>query len=411
MRLTYRPVTKPKDLRPMGTSGHLDPGGQTGVTASVRAPRLSARRTHLIGAAVAVVMVAGGPATALLNSAAAPSPSVTPAASAVTDDWSQLLPTTAPLPRDSAEVAYDTSTSTVVISGGEAGCGPLGREVYQDTWTWDGKAWKEVATNAPPVFGVPAAYDGATQTFDVLWYAGCADGPTTSEWNGQSWIHGNGPESEQTAWPDVDGAMAYDTSTQTIILWSPSSPFEQSSTSTTTPTGATTWSWDGTTWNELSPSVSPPPSVGDSQDVQMVYDTATSQILLYGDHSQAMWAWNGRDWSELSGSGAGPSPRVGSSMVYDSALGEALLFGGDTATAYTTAAASQGETYTLGAPLNDLWAWNGSAWRQLHPATSPPARFYAQMAYDGDDGQVVLFGGAVNDTADIADTWVYKPAS
>jgi hypothetical protein len=33
------------------------------------------------------------------------------------------------------------------------------------------------------------------------------------------------------------------------------------------------------------------------------------------------------------------------------------------------------------------------------------------MAYDGADGQVVLFGGAVNDTADIADTWVYGPRS
>jgi hypothetical protein len=33
------------------------------------------------------------------------------------------------------------------------------------------------------------------------------------------------------------------------------------------------------------------------------------------------------------------------------------------------------------------------------------------MAYDGDDGQVVLFGGAVNDIADVADTWVYGPAS
>jgi hypothetical protein len=411
MRLTYRPVTKSKDLRPMGTSGHLDPGGQTGVIASARAPRLGARRTHLIGAAVAVVMVAGGPATALLTSAAAPSPSVTPAASAATDNWSQLLPTTAPLPRDSAEVAYDTSTSTVVISGGEAGCGPRGREVYEDTWTWDGKAWKEVATNAPPVFGAPAAYDGATQTFDILWYQGCADGPTTSEWNGESW--GSGGEgtaqTAQTMFPDNDGAMAYDASTQTIVLWSPSAPLAPNGTSAPS-SGSTTWSWDGTTWNELSPSISPPPSVGDSQDVQMVYDQATSQILLYGDHSQAMWAWNGTQWSELSGSG-GPSPRVGSSMVYDPALREALLFGGDTVTANSSASASQAEPYTLGAPLNDLWAWNGSAWQQLHPAMSPPARFYAQMAYDGDDGQVVLFGGAVNDNADIADTWVYGPAS
>src|ERR1019366_6061973 len=165
-------------------------------------------------------------------------------------------------------------------------------------------------------------------------------------------------------------------STQTIILWSPSPPFQQSPTSTTTPSGSTTWSWDGTTWNELSLSISPAPSVGDSRDVQMVYDPAASQVLLYGDHSQAMWAWNGSKWSELSCSGA-PSPRVGASMVYDSALGEALLFGGDTASGYSPASAGQGETYVLGPPLNDLWTWNGSGWQQLHPAASPPARFYA----------------------------------
>lgn len=379
MRLTYRPVTKPTHLR----------------------------RAQMVGAAVAVVMVAGGPATARLTRAAAPSPSATSAASAATDGWSQLLPTTAPLPRDSAEVGYDTGTRTVVISGGEAGCGPLGREVYRDTWTWDGKAWKEVATNAPPVFGVPAAYDGATQTFDVLWFPGCADLPEMSEWDGQAWTGTQTADTQPE--PDTDGVMAYDPSTQTLILWSPTAGSDPNSTSTP-PEQSTTWSWDGTTWDQLAPSVSPPPSVGDTQDVQMVYDQATSQLLLYGDHSQAMWAWNGNQWSELSGSG-GPSPRVGSSTVYDAALGEALLFGGDTVTAGSPASANQAETYSLGAPLNDLWAWNGSAWQQLHPATSPPARFDAQMAYDPASGQVVLFGGAVNETADVADTWVYGSAS
>src|ERR1019366_8851076 len=162
------------------------------------------------------------------------------------------------------------------------------------------------------------------------------------------------------------------------------------------------WIWDGSSWSPLSRSISPPPSLGDAQDLQMVYDSATNQILLYGDHSQAMWAWNGS---------GGPSPRVGSSMVYDSALGEALLFGGDTVTGYTAQATSQTETYTLGPPLNDFWAWNGTSWQQLHPAKSPPARFYAQMAFDASSGQVVLFGGAVNENADVADTWVYGPAS
>jgi hypothetical protein len=361
----------------------------------------------VILAAVAVVMAAAGPATVRLTSAAGSSPSATPAASAATDDWSQKHPATAPLPRDSAAVAYDPTTHTVVISAGESGCGGFDREIYQDTWTWNGSAWTQVSTQAPPTVGVANAYDGATGTFDALWFPGCADSPEMSEWNGQTWTGAQTSDTQPE--PDTDGVMAYDPSSQTLILWSPTAGSVPNSTSTPS-YQSSTWSWDGSSWSPLSPSISPPPSLGDAQDLQMVYDSATSQILLYGDHSQAMWAWDGSAWSELSGSGA-PSPRVGASMVYDSALGEALLFGGDTVTAYTSASPEQAETYSLGPPLNDLWAWNGTSWQQLHPATSPPARFYAQMAFDGDDGQVLLFGGAVNDTADIADTWVYGPAS
>lgn len=361
--------------------------------------------------AATAVITAGGAAAAPLTSAASSAGSSTPTAATSADDWSELYPAIAPLPRDSAEVAYDAATKTVVVSGGEASCGPIGREVYQDTWSWDGLAWTEVATNAPPVFGKPAAYDGATQTFDVVWYPGCGDGPATSQWNGQSWGAGEGggsAEDAETVWPDDNGAMAYDPATQTLVLWSPTSPINADMSPSTSPNELTTWSWAGSAWNLLSPAVSPPPVVGDSDDVQMAYDAATSQVLLYGEHSQAMWAWNGSDWSQIPSTG-GPSPRVGASMVYDAALGQVLLFGGNAATGFQPRSASQDESFTLGSPLNDLWAWGGSAWKQLHPATSPPARFYAQMAYDAATGQVVLFGGSVNTVADIADTWVYRP--
>jgi hypothetical protein len=142
----------------------------------------------------------------------------------------------------------------------------------------------------------------------------------------------------------------------------------------------------------------------------MVDDSATGQLLLYGDPSRTMWAWDGNDWSEVAVPG-GPSPRVGSSMVYDSALREVLLFGGISVTGYTPASGDQSESFTMGSPLSDLWAWNGSTWKELHPAHSLPARFRAQMAYDAESGQVVLFGGSVNTVADVADTWVYGPAS
>ena len=108
-------------------------------------------------------------------------------------------------------------------------------------------------------------------------------------------------------------------------------------------------------------------------------------------------------------------------MVYDGALGEVLLFGGCTVTGYAPpevvppsglgGAYVTPDSYTLEQPLNDLWAWDGTGWTALSPAHSPPARFYAQMAYDGSSGQLLLFGGAVDTVADIADTWVYGPSS
>lgn len=407
MRLTSRPVTGSCDPRSISVGGHPQPPDQPPGTVSTRGRRRVARRAGL-AVAVAVVLTAGTPATARLLSAATSSASATAAAAAAADDWSELQPTIAPLPRDSAAVAYDDASRTVVVSAGESGCGGLGREVYQDTWTWNGSAWTLVSTNAPPSVGVPAAYDAATQTFDVLWFPGCADLPEMSEWNGQVWGGAQTPDTQ--AEPDTDGVMVYDPTTQTLVLWSPSPG--SSANSTTTPPlpsfGSSTWSWDGSTWTELSPAVSPPPSTGNSHDTQMVYDSATGQVLLYSGVSQTMWAWDGSEWAQIAATG-GPSPRVGASMVYDAALGEVLLFGGNAATGYTAASVSQAETFTLGAPLNDLWSWNSGGWQQLHPATTPPARFYAQMAYDPASGQVLLFGGAVNDTADIADTWVYGP--
>jgi hypothetical protein len=377
---------------------------QATQTRTARAPAPAgarvARRGVLLLAAAAIAPLAGGPPSLRLTGT--PTPSAVVAAG-----WSELQPATAPLPRDSAAIAYDAATQTVVVSSGETGCAGIDREVYTDTWTWNGSRWVQVSTDAPPAFGVPNAYDGATGTVDVLWFPGCADSPEMSEWNGQSWTGTQTPDTQGE--PDTDGAMAYDASTQSLVLWSPTAG-DDLSPAPSSP-DSSTWRWNGSTWAPLSPAISPPPSIGDSQDVQMVYDQATGRILLYGDHTQAMWSWDGTNWTQLA-TGGGPSPRVGSSMVYDPALNETLLFGGNAVSDFEPAQANNGRAgYTLGAPLNDLWAWNGSSWQQLHPATSPPARFFSQMAYDPASGQVVLFGGAVNDIADVADTWVYGPAS
>ena len=44
-----------------------------------------------------------------------------------------------------------------------------------------------------------------------------------------------------------------------------------------------------------------------------------------------------------------------------------------------------------------------ATWTQQHPATSPPVRHQASMAYDAATGTVILFSGSNN----VADTWTW----
>src|SRR5262249_55648505 len=58
--------------------------------------------------------------------------------------------------------------------------------------------------------------------------------------------------------------------------------------------------------------------------------------------------------------------------------------------------------------LADTWTWDGSAWTKQTPATSPPARSFASMAYDAATSTGVLFGGVTEPGDDnSADRWTW----
>ena len=66
--------------------------------------------------------------------------------------------------------------------------------------------------------------------------------------------------------------------------------------------------------------------------------------------------------------------------------------------------------------LNDTWTWNGNNWTNVtpsNPSNSPSPRSSAAMAYDAATGQVVLFGGYsvdpnTYDPISYGDTWVWN---
>jgi hypothetical protein len=56
--------------------------------------------------------------------------------------------------------------------------------------------------------------------------------------------------------------------------------------------------------------------------------------------------------------------------------------------------------------FGDTWTWDGSTWTKQAPATHPSARYFASMAYDAATHTIVLFGGSIG--ADVGDTWTWN---
>ena len=62
---------------------------------------------------------------------------------------------------------------------------------------------------------------------------------------------------------------------------------------------ADTWEWDGTTWNERTPSTAPPARIG----AAMAYDAARVVAVLFGGIAATgplgdTWEWDGTNWTQ-----------------------------------------------------------------------------------------------------------------
>jgi len=133
-------------------------------------------------------------------------------------------------------------------------------------------------------------------------------------------------------------------------------------------------------WVQVSPSGATP--TGRSGH-SMVFDTARGVAVLFGglDSNAYLgdtWEWNGAAWSLRSSSG--PSPRRYAALGYDPDRGRTVLFGGQAPN---------------GSALGDTWEWDGTTWT-LRATTGPPARYGAAMAYDPDQVAMILHGGTAN---------------
>jgi len=174
-------------------------------------------------------------------------------------------------------MTYDLARQVIVLFGGQDSAG----KVHNDTWTWDGRNWKEQNPDIKPA-------------------------------------------------PRTNSAMAYDGSRGVTVLFG-------GQRDGTNVGMADTWEWNGKAWAQRFPAVSPPARLFHA----MAFDTVRNRTVVYGGRSDIYttgtvfgdtWEWDGRNWLSFTSVG-GPGPRAGHRMAYDRLLGSTVLFGGEGATA------------------------------------------------------------------------------
>ncbi|MCI4333504.1 MAG: kelch repeat-containing protein, partial [Thermoplasmata archaeon] len=139
------------------------------------------------------------------------------------------------------------------------------------------------------------------------------------------------------------------------------------------------------------------------------YDATDGYGVLFGGESDSgctwysglyycsdTWAFADGAWTNLTYlSASHPSARAGAGFAYDAADGVVVLFGG------------YGPTSTHA----DTWSFHGGVWTDLTTKVSgaPAARGVPEMAYDWQEGYVLMFGGRdANGSESLGDTWSYS---
>jgi len=264
-----------------------------------------------------------------------------------------------------------------------------------------GGAWTLLGTQPPGRDDPGWVYDSRADRFIVFGGAVSSNTYTNSTW---AYDYPSGTWTNITPvvgpTPRVGAGMVYDSRADRIILFGGgTAPFPAVLNDT--------WVFDYTnrTWTNATSSAEPGGRVG----AAMSYDALADRTILFGGGSSGglvgdTWTYDFETsiWSPRRPIGS-PSARFFGSMVYDQSAHMSLLFGGTTKSGLSLVTS------------NDLYGYDftADAWTHLMPATSPPRRGGAAMAYDVTAAHVVLFGGATGLTLASArnDTWEYSSAS
>jgi hypothetical protein len=256
-----------------------------------------------------------------------------------------------PPARERAVLAFDPASGRLLMYGGRTcpdgklseapGCDHRGSlRVLQDTWTWDGSAWREAGTaHHPPFVGSDGSAGMATDARGgrvvlVVW---APPDPSLETWTfaGGDWLQLH-PEHSPPARPFA--GPAYDDDLGRVVI-------QQDG----------TWAWDGADWTE------PGTEAGSPETSGWLVSAGRHGVALLS--STGYWLGDGQRWG--SGGGyppqmlAGESQRQGMATAFDESRGRTLVFGG--------------WLYGTHRLLDDTWSFDGSRWALAAAGAPRPA--------------------------------------
>ena len=237
---------------------------------------------------------------------------------------------------------------------------------------------------------------------------------------------GKVPASEVAVWQRVgssntpDGrylqAVAFDETRKVFVMFGGTNT--DPGTGTVAP-NQETWEWSPATgkWtNRVGAGTTPDPRSG----AAMVFDSARGKFVLFGGRAgsgynfEDTWEWDPTTgvWTDVSAAGSHPSARSQHGMVYEKSTSKILLFGGGR----SDSASYDGTGITLS--LGDTWEYDPATytWTAQTVAAAPSARHDFGMVWDSSRNKAVLFAGMQIDIAGVSgvpkqDTWEWDPAA
>ena len=299
-----------------------------------------------------------------------------------------------PPARCSAAMVYDPAMGATLLYGGNTYSA-----LYGDTWAFSKTSgWEQLtpAASPPPLQGASMAYDPATGT--VVLFGGelahiGGSGSNSNEtwtWDGVTWTEQFPPVSPAgRSWNATNG-MAFDAQLGKVVLFGGYTyQFDMFN---------DTWEWDGTskTWTEQFPVHSPSPRV-----TTLAYDAVTEHVMFFGGWTNGVpyndtWTYNGVDWVQQQPATV-PQARADNGLAFDPILKRVVRYGG---LAGACEDCGQGR-------LNDTWLWNGQNWAQVQTAASPHPSSGVSFVFDGSTNTMLLFGGWVSDYQFTNATWLF----